>query len=743
MGCGTFLALATPVYASEGTVVSELPDSVCRLAELNVVALKQSDIVRGEAVSATVLSHRELETDNITAIKGIADIVPNLYMPDYGSRVTSSIYVRGIGARMDQPAVGMTVDNVPLLNKNSFDFDMADIASVEMFRGPQSTLYGRNTIGGLINIETLSPMRWQGWRIMASGARGNDYKLCAGWYAKPSKSFATSLTLSGTYAGGFFRNQYTGRRLDHEKSVALRWKTEASLASHLKLDNAASVSFLRQGGWPYEYIDTGEISYNDPCAYRRFQFHDGLTLRWRGKSIDIASVTSVQYLDDRMTMDQDFLPEPYFTLDQKQRDFSLTEDLIFSGKSEGKYDWLAGVFFFGRRNVMEAPVMFKDKGIAELIEKNRNEANPFYPIAWDSRSFYLNSDFTLPGFGVAFYHESELQLGRWKLTAGLRLDWEKSLMDYRSYCNTGYQVNQIGHDGSINPYNHVAVDIDEGGKLSRYYFNWIPKLTALYSLPMEAENNVYVNISKGFKSGGFNTQMFSDVLQQRLMYFMGVGKLYDVDQVVGYKPEYSWNYELGAHLTFPSVSLAIDAAIFYIDCNDQQVTMFPSGTSTGRIMANAARTRSCGMEANATWEASRNWVFSVSYGYTDARFKKFHNGIDDFSGRRIPYVPENTLWLQAGYNRPLNVKGLKQWSVEANCRGTGKIYWNETNSESQPFYLLAGASATLEGNKWSVQLWGRNLTNTDYRTFYFKSMGNEFVQRGRPWQIGATLRLEL
>ena len=125
------------------------------LEEVNVVAIKQEDRLREEAVSATALGQLELELVGATDMKSISNIVPNFYIPDYGSRITSSIYVRGIGARIDQPAVGLNVDNVPYLNKNAFDFDLADIASVEMLRGPQSTLFGRNTIGGLINITTL------------------------------------------------------------------------------------------------------------------------------------------------------------------------------------------------------------------------------------------------------------------------------------------------------------------------------------------------------------------------------------------------------------------------------------------------------------------------------------------------------------------------------------------------------------------------------------------------------------
>ena len=86
---------------------------------------------------------------------------------------------------------------------------------------------------------------------------------------------------------------------------------------------------------------------------------------------------------------------------------------------------------------------------------------------------------------------------------------------------------------------------------------------------------------------------------------------------------------------------------------------------------------------------------------------------------------------------------MRSLIFEANLKGTGKIYWNESNTVVQDFYLLAGASVTLEGKGWSFQVWGRNLTDRAYHTFYFVSMGNEFLQSGRPMQLGATFRLAL
>lgn len=725
-------------------LAEERIDTAVYLGEVNVVAVKQEHAVRSEAVSATVVGRVALEDLNAVSMKGISDVVPNFFVPDYGSRVTSSMYVRGIGARMDQPAVGLNVDNVPILNKNGYDFDLADIESVEMLRGPQSTLYGRNTIGGLINISTVSPMRYQGWRLSASTGTGNDCNLSAGWYSRPAEKFATALIVSGSCLGGFFRNSYDGRLLDHELSGSLRWKADWRISGRVYLQNALSVSLLDQGGYPYEYVKTGEINYNDPCYYRRFLFTDGLTLRYRGEGFSMTSITTVQRLDDNMTLDQDFLPEPYFTLTQRQHETSVTEDIVFRGdRSDSRYHWLTGAFLFYKHLDMTAPVTFKDKGISSLIEDHRNSANPYYPVKWDTREFPLDSRFAIPAAGAALYHESRLELGGWRLTAGIRLDFETTALDYRSICHTGYEIFRLEDDGALSPERHVSIDIDDSDRLRRNYFNWMPKLGAVYSLPMEGENNVYGVMSRGYKAGGFNTQMFSDVLQQRLMGVMGIGSRYDVDDIVGYRPEYSWNFEVGSHLSFPSARLNIDVSLFYIDCTDQQLTMFPDGNTTGRIMTNAGRTRSFGGELSVSWTPVDRLAFTASYGYTNARFIDFFNGIENFSGKFVPYAPQNTLFIQGVWTIPLPHKHIKALVADVSMRGTGKIYWNEQNSLMQNFYALLGASLSLETKRWSLQVWGKNLTATRYYTFYFMSMGNEFLQRGRPVQAGVTFRINI
>ncbi|MCM1153115.1 MAG: TonB-dependent receptor [Muribaculum sp.] len=733
--------------AADSVVSYDSLVNVTSLPELDVVAVKQKMSLSDLPVSASSIGMVESERLGIADIKQISDIVPNFYIPDYGSRITSSIYVRGIGARMDQPAVGLTVDNLTVMNKDAYDFDITDIAEIEMLRGPQSSLFGRNTMMGIINIRTLSPFSFQGWRVMAQGEIPAAARASIGWYGLPKKDLGIGISLGYDFRKGRYRNLYNGSNVDRQQSGSLRFKLESKIGK-IHLTNTLSSSILRQGGYPYVYIPSGEINYNDTCFYRRFLISDALALDWTVRNIRFTSVTSVQYIDDNMTLDQDFLPLPYFTLTQKKKEISITEDFMVGGVSaSGRYSWLSGMFLFYRHNDMHAPVKFKDEGIASLIVSHRNEANKRYPIRWDSDSFLLNSDFTLPSFGAALYHESRYNTDQWRFSAGIRLDYERVSMNYHSYCNTGYDIldnpsRELPPSPDLPVLRHAVISIDDQGNLHRQYLTVLPKITALYTLPDEY-GNAYVSLGRGYKAGGFNTQMFSDVLQQSLMNKMGMGASYDVDDIVGYRPEKCWSYEVGSHINLLNKSITLDASLFYIDVTDQQLTRFPPGATTGRLMTNAGKTRSFGGELSILWHPLRSLSANMAYGYTNAKFREFSDGLNNYKGKYLPYAPGNTLWIQTVYTLADPLLKSNRLVFDVNMRGTGRIFWNEANTRSQNFYALLGASVSLQNPSWEVQIWGRNLTNTQYDTFYFLSMGNEFVQRANGISAGLTLRLSI
>lgn len=737
-----FYLPAILLCAVSTALATEMPDSAERrpheLRAIEVLGLKRGSDGTNSAEAVTRINSAEARRLGIEAVKGVSTVAPNFYMPDYGSRMTSSIYVRGIGARMDQPVVGLSVDNIPYLNKDAYDFDIADIAGIEILRGARTVLNGRNTMGGQINVRTLSPLTTTGLRASASYGSHNTAAVAASYYATLKPELGMSLSARYGHTDGFFRNGYNGHRLDNENSGSLRWKTVWRPSRALSVTNVAAFGANRQGGYPYAAEPEGTIAYNDTCAYRRTTVADGITVAWAGKRVVVTSLTSVQYLDDRMDLDQDFTTMPYFTLTQKRREWTVTQDLFTRG-TRGRYSWLGGVFAFYKSTHMEAPVTFKDTGIAELIEAHRNDINPTYPIEWDSRRFTLGSDFEPSNVAVALYHESTYRTGHWRFEAGVRLDVERASLRYRSFCNTGYNTWHILPDGNRELYSHTPVDIDDSDVLHRTFVEFIPKLTAAYELE---GLTAYFNFAKGYKAGGYNTQMFSDVLQQRIMNIMGMSAQYTLDQIVGYRPERSFNYELGANWK-PNAALALDAVLFLIDCRNQQLTVFPPGTTTGRIMTNAGRTRSFGAELTARWNPCADVMLRMSYGYTNATFRNYNDGREDYRGRHVPYAPSNTIFAEAVWQPSgLVFKGV-QPSLSANVNGAGRIYWNESNTRLQNLYGLVGASLTFTAQKWSVRLWAENISGTRYDTFYFLSMGRSFTQRGRPARFGATLRVTL
>ncbi len=729
------------IMVSAATVSAEEVADTVELEAITVTAIK-ADPVAGSA-AVTTINASEAARLHVESVKGAADIAPNFFVPDYGSRITSSIYVRGIGARIDQPAVGLLVDNVPFMNKDAYDFDLPDIKSLKIIRGPQSTLYGRNTMAGVIDITTLSPFDYQGLRVSAQYGRANTWKAGAGYYVLLNDRAGISASVRAGGSDGFFTNSYTGKKCDYETSVGGRLKFHWSPSHTFTLLNTFAASYLRQGGYPYEYVETGDIAYNDTCSYRRLCINDGLTLRLHLGEVTLSSVTSWQYIDDSMRLDQDFLPQDYFTLIQSKREHAFTQDFIARGDVQGKYQWLTGLFGFYKNLDMNAPVTFQDTGISELIEFYRNNANPYYPIRWSERKFTLNSDFVNASYGVAVYHNSSLKLGRWTLGAALRLDYERASLSYHSHTATQYEMlYRETVDAVPQHYRDVPVLIDEQGGLHRSFLQLLPKISATYDFLIPVGwISPYLSMAKGYKSGGYNTQMFSDVLQQQLMWQMGIGMRYDVDDIVSYRPEKSWNFEAGVKFMSNDGRISAEVTAFLIQVFDQQLTMFPDGNTTGRIMTNAGRTRSRGVEVSARWMLIENLCLSGAYGFTHATFRDFFDGKQQYRGNRVPYAPANTLFISADYSLPLANNNRLIFNV--NMRGNGEIYWNEANTRVQPFYALLGASAAFQHPKFSIELWGANLTSTRYHTFYFVSMSHEFMQRGRPLECGVTVNLNI
>ena len=176
------------------------------LGEVTVTAIKQGADLRTQASAVTIIGHNDVERNLVASVRNGSEMVPNMLIPDYGSRMTSTVYVRGIGTRIDQPAVGLTIDNVPVMTKENYDFDMIDITRMEVLRGPQNTLYGRNTLGGLMNVYTLSPLNYQGTRAVVEGASHGTWRVGASHYTLLGQKLGLSLAAQYNSTQGEFIN---------------------------------------------------------------------------------------------------------------------------------------------------------------------------------------------------------------------------------------------------------------------------------------------------------------------------------------------------------------------------------------------------------------------------------------------------------------------------------------------------------------------------------------------------------
>ena len=695
-------------------------------------------------------SHLLIETQAATP-KDVSALVPNVYMPDYGSAMTSSIYIRGLGSRINEPVMGMVVDGVPLLDKNMYDRVMQDIKRIELLRGPQGSLYGRNSPAGVMEIRAIQPLDLTtcSTRALVSYATANSVRAQASFYQPVNDCIGWGVAARYNRTDGFYTNTYDGSRVDYGQQAGGRLVFDCKPADPWRVTASVYGDWVSQGAFPYASVATGQICYNRPGSYSRLVLLPSVHAEYRRNGWQLQLTASYQFLHDDMHMDQDYTAADIFTLQQTQRIHGATADaLLHAPKPCEWYDWTLGLSQFVKTNAMQAPVTFMRQGIDELILGNANRGiQTVFPddsICISNSTLPIPSSFFLLNAGAAAYHQSHFHFGHWHINAGIRFDYEYTQMDYLSTADLSYRFTMIMPD-------FETIHTEIRGSQHAPYFQVLPRLALSYD---DSWGTVYAYAAKGYKAGGYNPQIFSTITQNQVMTDMAADMGLHLDiadprftdvAITSYRPERDWTFEIGAHY-MPLEGLKLDVDVFHIQCFDQQVTVFPNGKTTGRMMANAARSRIWGTEAalHYRWQTG-NWQGTVdaSYGFTDARFIDFNDGMGDYAGHFIPYAPQHTAHALAQVAYRVGRPWLHALSFSARLNVTGPVYWNEQNDCVQSLYALLGANLTLEWKYVQLDLWGRNLTNTPYDVFYFRSMGNDFLQRGKPRELGASLRFEL
>lgn len=671
-------------------IVAEDNDSIrlnVALDEIIVQSFKQDKSFRNTPVSASAIPLTTITNRNITDIKELSSVIPNLFMPDYGSKLTSPIYIRGIGSKINSPSVGLYVDGVPYFDKSASDFDFSEIDRIEVLRGPQGTLYGRNTMGGIINVYTKSPFKYEGTNLNFSGGSYATLDAAASHYGNINQTFGYSVSGNYKHTDGYFTNAFTGKKADALNSgagrIRLSWRVTPRLDMHL----TSSYDYSDQGGYPYALLDpknntVGQVDYDSYSYYKRSIATTGYTVEYHNDVYRLSSQTAYQHFTDHQGIDQDFSPKDLYFVTQDQVQNMLSEEFNIKSMKQQSYKWIFGAFGFYQ-------------GLDNTVDLN------FKPQAMSTVKTY-----STPTFGGALYHQStvdNLLVKNLTLTLGIRYDIERA--------GTTFDSDTIKNN---------VIKPGEAFKSRKTFSQITPKASLQYSIA--GQQMIYATVTRGYKAGGFNTS-------------------FDTEKERSFAPEYSWNYEAGTKLSFLNRRLTTELSLFFIDWRDQQITQTVA-SGKGSLLKNAGRSQSKGVEVSIQANPFKEFNMQVNYGYTHATFKEYKRAANlDYSGNYLPLVPSHTLSVSGDYTIHANSQWLEKIILSAQYTGTGRLYWNENNKVSQPYYGVLNARAAFSKGPLTVALWAKNITNTTYIAYLFESMGNSFAQTGKPATFGANIML--
>jgi outer membrane receptor protein involved in Fe transport len=664
-----------------------------RLKEVTVKSSKELHELKSLPASVSLVSESKLAGNEIFSLKDLSSFIPNLFMPDYGSRLTSPIYIRGIGSKIGSPSVGLYVDGVPYFEKACFDFEFSDIQSIEVLRGPQGTLYGRNTMGGIINIHTKSPENYSGGTVYASYGEYGYKKLGTSIYSKINDKLFFSINGNYNHKNGFFINKSTNKRPDeidsYNGTAKLVYKKNDNFKSSLSITYQGS----EQGGYPYGVLDKetmkiDTINYNRYSSYDRDLIAISLYNEYKTKNIIISSSTSYNYYDDHQAIDQDFKPADIYFVNHKQKQHMVSQEITFKSLKEKNYKWIFGAFgFYQLKKTTSNVDVYGTKGF----------------------SYIKYND--IPTIGTALFYQSTYNTGKLSFSLGVRMDYERAELDFSHY---------------------ETRDATETKKDERKeyleFFEFLPKTSIKYHI--NKRNFAYASIAKGYKTGGFNA-------------------IFEVPEHISYDPESSWNYEAGIKTSLFNNHLMMNLTGFYINWDNQQIGItVPSGR--GRVQVNAGKSESKGIEFESTARFSDNLELQISYGLTNAKFIEYtdikkdrktnEEIIYDYSGKYIPYIPKQTIGTGISYKKEIKSNIIDAIKINALYKGFGEHYWDLDNKIKQSYYYTLDSKISFLRKNMSFEIWGKNLTNSDYVAYHFSSMGTDFAQAGKPSYCGASIK---
>jgi iron complex outermembrane receptor protein len=678
-GCGLLAALLAPARAAAQTPqtpqTAQAPEPPLRttLPPITVAAQKELDDPQTLPVSVTAVSSDTIASAGIRSISEAGVYAPNVFFNEFTARKLSNPRFRGIGASPGNPGITSYIDGVPQLNANSSSIELIDVEQIEFVRGPQSALFGRNALGGVINVTSARPslQRWTGSLV---GPFGN-------FHARDMRASASGPLIADTLAvgvgvgysarDGFTQNDVTGHDLDSRSALfgraQLLWKP---------VDRwEARVLFAG------ERARDGDYALGDLAALRARPFHasrdvEGFTHRdilaptiqvmHTGTKVDFSTTAGFLKWKTQDLTDLDYTAQPLVTRSNKEDAFQFTEEVhVGSSKTAAvalsdrlTLKWQAGAFVFTQDYEQNAVNNYSPFVLSPFVNVPVSQHSP---------------DAALDDRGIGVYGQGTLTVSKnLDLVAGARGDREHKV-------------------AALNTFFSPAIAPPVTVSASHDFSDVSPQLALAYRVVPKA--TAYATVVRGFKAGGFNAAS----PQGR----------------EAYGEEHSWNYEAGVKTSAFENRLAFSAAAFRIDWQDLQVNVPNPLVPAQFFIGNAAGAVSKGFELELTARPDRGLDLFSGVGFTSAHFSagSESNGVD-VSGKRLANAPTYTADFGVQYSRPLASGLTLTGRAEAICYGD--YQYDDPNTAGQGAYTLTNLRAGLRGKRAFGEVWVRNAFDTRY-----------------------------
>ena len=643
--------------------------------------------------SITVMTEEIIKSRAAQHFEELVNAIPNVNYAA-GSNRARFFQIRGIGERSQ--FVAPINPSVGFLVDN-VDFSgaatiatMLDVEQVEVLRGPQGTRYGANALAGLINIKTHDPQDQFGANLKVGAADFNTKTIGAMLTGPVSEMVNGRLAMESHRSDGYYENDY----LQTKKNNA-----QDELSIRGKLSAELSSTWRLDLTLSHVNIDNGYDAFTLDNSRTTLSDEPGKDQQ----ESDALAIDSTWQLNN---FDLKFI----VSLADSDMEYGYDEDWTFAGIHPDGY--MSQDNYIRNRKTQSLELRFLSNDSSRLFSNSTDWLFGVYTLNNDEglrREYtYLTSDFYSDydfDTAAAFFQLDSMLSEKLTLETGIRVEKR----------DTTYQDSEML---SFSPAETLW-----GGRVAIKYL-------------LNSNSMAYASIARGYKAGGFNTDGTLDA------------DLREFDE------EFLIEYELGVKSNLLDNTLHLKAALFHDDRNEQQVK-----SSTGRIRANgstefidfignAAEGTNNGVEFEAVWYPSERLGLTASLGLLDATFDSFLNSKNqDLSGRDQAHAPGYMAHLAVDYN-------VGAWSIAVSLDAKDDFYFSDSHHVQSDPYELLNMRVSYSTDRWSLSLWGRNLTDQDYavRGFFFGEFGNDprkgyapepYLQFGEPRIIGVTYEVQL